>query len=112
MAYKQVIDRIPDEAFIWEGNAPNILTDNLGNRWFLAVDISRALGYSHYEDAVKLHVYPQNMKRFGQIKSIIVSDVPSRTFDNFRFLSEEGLYHFIYTSKRKPYARQLKSDYF
>ena len=112
MAYKQIIDRIPDDAFDWADEPITILVDVDDNRWFLVVDVARVLGYSRYEEAIKRHVNPNYIERFGQIKDIIVSRVSARVRDDFRFLSEEGLYHFINDSKRKPYARQLKADYF
>lgn len=114
MAYKQIINDIPNDAFLW-GQAPSlILKDTDDNRWFLATDIARVLGYSRYNEALALHLNNNNryIKRFGQIKGSIEGYVSPRVLDDWRFLSEEGLYHFILSSKRKPYAKQLKAEYF
>lgn len=52
------------------------------------------------------------MKKYGEIKDTIVTADPARTpRDDWRFLSEEGLYHFIVVSKRKPKAKALKAKY-
>lgn len=115
MAYKLIIDKIPDSAFDWAEEPSTIITDDQGNRWFLAPDVSRVLGYTHYKKAIKHHVSPANIRRYGQIRASIVKIVsltPTRIQDDWRFISEKGLYHFIDTSKRKAYARELKATYF
>lgn len=115
MTYKQVIDRIPDSAFDWAEEPSTILTDDQDNRWFLAPDIARVLGYTKYKKAIVRHVDPKDIKRYSQIRASIVKVVsmtPTRIQDDWRFISERGLYLFIITSRRKPYALQLKSEYF
>ena len=113
MSYKKIIDKIPNDEFLWVGDEPSlILDDNKGRRWFLITDIARVLGYSRYEEAIKKHVDPKYIVRFGKIRSIITDEVSNRVQDNWRFLSEEGLYHFIDTSNRKEKAKELKKKYF
>lgn len=108
------IDSIPGSVFDWApGDPAVILRDDRGHRWFLATDIARALGYSKYDKAIRKHAaQPGHIRRYGEIKDIIITDIPSRTpRDDWRFLSEEGLYHFISVSKRKPKAIALKTKY-
>lgn len=112
MEYKQIIDSIPDEEFVYGEEPSIILRDRNNHRWFLAIDIALALGYSRYRTALKRHVEPSGIKRFGQIKRGIVSDLPPYIGDHWQFLSEEGLYQFIRTSKLKPRALELKDKYF
>lgn len=113
MSIHSKIDSIPNSVFDWAPNDPSlILRDNRGHRWFLATDIARTLGYSKYEKAIKAHTELHHIKRFGEIKDTIITVLPKRApRDDWRFLSEEGLYHFILTSKRKPKAKVLKAKY-
>lgn len=112
MEYKQVVDGIPDEVFVYGKKQSVILKDRDSNRWFLAIDIALSLGYSKYKKALKRHVEPSGIKRFGQIKRSIVTDLPPYIGDHWQFLSEEGLYQFLRSSKLKPRALELKAQYF
>lgn len=109
-----IIDKIPNRELDWKpGKESLILRDNKGHRWFLAVDMARSLRYSKYDIALKKHVEPHHFVRFGDIKDSIISGLPVRKpQDDWRFLSEEGLYHFIMSSKRKQRAKDLKAKYF
>lgn len=110
----ELIERVPSSALNWMDVVPAvIIRDYDGKRWFLATDAARGLGYSKYEDAIKKHTQPHHIKRFGELKdnnATILTKVRPR--DDWRFLSEEGLYHFIITSKRKPKAKAIKAKYF
>ena len=112
MAYKQIIDSIPDQVFDYKEEPSIILKDNKGNRWFLAIDIAIALGYDQYRKALKRHVTPSDIVRFGQIRDSIVTDLPPYIGNHWQFLSEKGLYEFLRSSKLKPRALQIKADYF
>ena len=112
MSYKHIIDRIPDSAFIWYDRDPAILVDYNGNRWFLATDVARALGHNNYERAINTHLKQTDYKRLGQIRHTIVSKMPIRMRDDFRFLNDNGVYHMIIKSVRKPYAKELIEKYF
>lgn len=111
MSHKEIIDKIPNAAFNWIDEPAMIYVDKEGNRWFLAVDISRSLGYSRYRDGIKRHVSPDNIKRFGEIRDMLVSSISNRVRDDWNFINEEGLYEFIDTSNRKEYAKELKKKY-
>lgn len=109
-----IIDEIHNRELDWKpGLKSLILKDNRGRRWFLATDMARMLRYSKYEAALKKHIKPEHYKRFGEIKDTIITPVPKKPFvsDDWRFLSEEGLYHFIVSSKRKQKAKDLKAKY-
>lgn len=111
-SYKQIINKIPNSAFNWGDSPALILLDKNGNRWFLGVDVSRALGYYKIRNAIDKHVSPENIVRFGNIRNKIITKVSGRVRDDWRFLNEKGVYEYIDTSNRKEYAKKLKAKYF
>ena len=112
MNYNKIIQSIPNEEFDYGEEPSIILVDSEGKRWFLALDIALALGYSRHREAIKRHVNSENLYRFGSIKNKIVSALPPYISNHWLFLSEKGLYDFIKSSNIKPKALELKDRYF
>jgi X-X-X-Leu-X-X-Gly heptad repeat protein len=74
-----------------------------GEPWFVAKDISKALGYSNSPDALKKHVDAED-KRVLQKSQNATFDIPTR---GLAIINESGLYCLIMSSK-SPQAKAFK----